>query len=513
MMTDGMPKLFDIYGDKTHTALSKKSNSSMKFEQMVLALALAYFHDAIVFEETTLDLLQDLPASEHTPFLNDLWDQMLRAHNTKKGVYGMLCNHCTMISYRALLDGDSEAHGGPEAVRASLLFMEQKAYVGTEGMVADSVLTKWMAEFDSSKQKAVMTTTTKQAAGAQNRAVRSDSRVGGGRGAERSPHQNSPEGSGDQDPVSTRNEKNGHWEPTQLVEHLELEVDFEEGLFRVTEKAIEEDPLQGHGVALQRLYLRELYFVLGKKKNWGSKARYIRSKVNKWADRLSRDKDLEHWRINERWFKYAEEQWIKHSLDRFASEISAQLPRYYSAAWHDPSCEGVDSLTYDWRKEHNWIKKMLIKEIDEVRPGGKIEIFWPEDDEWYHGTVVATGEDGRAKIEYDDGDEEHVFSSSLKEERYRVPPSETTEDEQEPQQEEKPTPWRTALLQHWTGELGDNQFSETATEMQATALQKSTVDNYERPWGTFERFCTREKLEWLPTTAATAQLYLAAMKE
>ncbi|KAK3268801.1 hypothetical protein CYMTET_22708 [Cymbomonas tetramitiformis] len=32
-----------------------------------------------------------------------------------------------------------------------------------------------------------------------------------------------------------QNEKKGHWEATQLVEHLGLEVDFTEGLFRVTE--------------------------------------------------------------------------------------------------------------------------------------------------------------------------------------------------------------------------------------------------------------------------------------
>ncbi|KAK3282066.1 hypothetical protein CYMTET_10178 [Cymbomonas tetramitiformis] len=104
------------------------------------------------------------------------------------------------------------------------------------------------------------------------------------------------------------------------------------------------------------------------------------------------------------------------------------------------------------------IKKMIIKEIDEVRP------------------------DGRTKIEYGDGDKEQVV---LKEERYRAPPSETTEEQQqqsreeeEEEEEEKPTPWRTALLQHLTGELGDdNQFSETAAEMQAAALQKLQLKN------------------------------------
>eukprot|EP00854_Cymbomonas_tetramitiformis_P034610 gene34610-biopygen34373 len=83
-------------------------------------------------------------------------------------------------------------------------------------------------------------------------------------------------------------------------------------------------------------------------------ARYICSEANEWADRLSRDKDLDDWRINKKWFKYAEEQWGEHSVDRFASEISAQLPRSYSA-WHDPGYEGVESLAYDWRGEHNWV--------------------------------------------------------------------------------------------------------------------------------------------------------------
>ncbi|KAK3237559.1 hypothetical protein CYMTET_52374 [Cymbomonas tetramitiformis] len=67
-----MPKLFDdLHGDKTHATLCKKSNSSMKFEQMILGPALAYFHDAIVFEETAMDLVQNLPDADLTPFLNE----------------------------------------------------------------------------------------------------------------------------------------------------------------------------------------------------------------------------------------------------------------------------------------------------------------------------------------------------------------------------------------------------------------------------------------------------------
>ncbi|KAK3270664.1 hypothetical protein CYMTET_20953 [Cymbomonas tetramitiformis] len=107
------------------------------------------------------------------------------------------------------------------------------------------------------------------------------------------------------------------------------------------------------------------------------------------------------------------------------------------------------------------------EEYGEVRPDDKIQIFWPEDQEWYLGTVGETGEDGK-----------------------------------------KPAPWKTALMQHWQGELEGSQFASTAVEMQAGALQKMMAGNYERPactWGgafaTFSRPQTgtamrRESLSW-----------------
>ncbi|KAK3241237.1 hypothetical protein CYMTET_48988 [Cymbomonas tetramitiformis] len=139
-----------------------------------------------------MDLLQNLTEAKYTPLLEELCHRMLRGHNTKKGVYGLLCNRYTMIGYRSMLEGDNEAHGGADAVRAKLAFMEQKIYARTEGMVADTVLTKWLAEFHNSKAKSVMTATAKQAAGAASRAQRSDHRVGGGRGGDRAPPPNSP---------------------------------------------------------------------------------------------------------------------------------------------------------------------------------------------------------------------------------------------------------------------------------------------------------------------------------
>eukprot|EP00854_Cymbomonas_tetramitiformis_P018308 gene18308-biopygen18893 len=303
-----------------------------------------------------------------------------------------------------------------------------------------------------------------------------------------------------------RNEKKGHWEPTQLAKHLGLEVDFKEGLFRVTEARLKKIHAKATGlicraardqrwvqarelagfnglyqsvflaVLAARLYLRELYFVLGKK-SWGSKMKLTRQawgdlqwcEANEWADRLSRDKDLDDWRIKGRWFKYAEENWGEHSADRFASGISAQLPSLVSHPQLPVSCH--------------------------LRGGG-----------------VVTGQTdikkyGETTIKYDDRDVEELV---LEEERYRVPRSVTTEGQQ---QEVRPTPWRAALLQHWTGELGDNKYSDTAAAMQASALQRLTADNYGRHWEKFMKFCGEHGLQWLPASATTVQLYVASLLE
>ncbi len=112
-------------------------------------------------------------------------------------------------------------------------------------------------------------------------------------------------------------------------------------------------------------------------------ARYMRLEANVWADNLSRCEDLDDWRLNREWFVWANEQWGPFTVDRFASEISAQLPRYY-AAWRDPRCEGVDSLAYDWRGENNWVNPpwALLDEVaHKLREEGAattvVAPYWP----------------------------------------------------------------------------------------------------------------------------------------
>ncbi|KAK3277511.1 hypothetical protein CYMTET_14487 [Cymbomonas tetramitiformis] len=431
-----------------------------------------------------------------------------------------------------------------------------------------------------------------------------------------------------------RNEKKGHWEPTQVVEHLGLEVDLKLGQLRVTERWVHKIHTRAKEILCDatrnrrwiparrlasftglcqsvylvvptaRLYLRELCFVLAEKRSWGAKvkisraargdlewwsklpvmsrwngrkiwrsptrakvhtdssmmawggvlnlkfpargfwsdemrnwhithleleavyktvqaflkelegkvvrlycdnqavvamlshftsrnpglmrrmrrlwllldlhdielqARYIRSEANVWADNLSRCEDVDNWRLNRDWFVWASKRWGPYTVDRFASEISAQLPRYY-AAWKDPKCEGVDSLTYDWRGEnnlvnppwalldevahklreegaaatvvapygpgHSWFRELeaLATEVvimprrrdlftpssttaGKVTVGSKIEVFWKDDDCFYPGVVKEFNEDGKAHVLYDDGDEETL---DLSKENFKI---------------------------------------------------------------------------------------------
>ncbi|KAK3257231.1 hypothetical protein CYMTET_33675 [Cymbomonas tetramitiformis] len=745
-----LPYMYDLYNDKTYDAPSKRTNSSMRYEHLVLAPALSYMHDAIAFSETTLDWCQE---EKDPPTVEELSERVYAAHNTFKGVFALLSNRYTMLQLRVSMESDATSHGGAEALWAKLAFIEEKVYAGSDGLVSESMLTKWLKEFDTMKAKSVMQTHAKASAkvstfhdrqggkgkgaagggagkgeggrgsgkggkgaeqkggmarswrefrghavdqqrgkdalgrqgafafrsrsvvgrrhpsaagvdGRRDRAVSQDGRMGTSEevttclpsvsgakawdeqvassdglprvkralrqisvqdltlkkmrrlakpndwcisfnlhesyhvvgigpafqeymqfdvrgeifqcgalpfGWNDSPHifvkvmkvlvecLRSPRSAEDRLEVRklqsgskvrrrwavrrraggcgreehqqgarvlpymddfllllrsrieafrgrelasrvlvrlrlSRNEKKGQWEPTQMVEHLGLEADLKAGQFRVTPARLHKIHLQSKALLSEasrqrrwlparklaaftglcqlvylavppaRLYLRDLHFVLSTRRGWGAKvkltrqawsdiewwltlpaqsrwngsqdlaqpheseelrhlhithleleavyktvqsflreltgkvvrlycdnqavvamlshftsrnpelmrrmqrlwilldlndielhARYIRSGANEWADRLSRDRDLDDWRLNRRWFQWAEREWHRHTVDRFASELSAQLPRYY-AQWHDPGCEGVDSVAFSWLGEVNWVK-------------------------------------------------------------------------------------------------------------------------------------------------------------
>eukprot|EP00854_Cymbomonas_tetramitiformis_P034388 gene34388-biopygen28440 len=260
-------------------------------------------------------------------------------------------------------DPSSSHRGGAEALRAKLQFVEDRVYQAADVVVADEVLQQWLNDFDKSRGKALLNTTAKQAANAEagtsshwkqrddkkydkdkhEKDKHNDRKPTGGKGQvvpeEQDEDGDAQEASQACEAERLRNEKKGQWDPVQVIEHLGLEVDLKHGQFRVTDQRS-----VYLAVPAARLYLRELYFVLAEKRSWGAK-------------------------------------------------ISVQLPRYY-AAWRDPRCEGVDSLTYDWRRENNW-----------------------DDDKFYPGVVKSVNDDSAAFVVYDDGDEETL---NLSEDRFNI---------------------------------------------------------------------------------------------
>jgi hypothetical protein len=101
--------------------------------------------------------------------------------------------------------------------------------------------------------------------------------------------------------------------------------------------------------------LRKLWFLLDSN-DVQLRTKYIRSAANIWADGLSRESDDSDWQLNPNLFRQLDSAWGPHSIDRFAAQSNAQLPRYNSK-WLDPDTEAVDSLRLpdsQWRAEMNW---------------------------------------------------------------------------------------------------------------------------------------------------------------
>jgi hypothetical protein len=144
--------------------------------------------------------------------------------------------------------------------------------------------------------------------------------------------------------------------------------------------------------------LRRLWYLLDSN-DINIRPRYIRSAANIWADKLSRELDYEDWQLNPRVFSHLQRRWGPHTIDRFASMLNAQLPRF-NARWRDPLCEDVDSLRLSddaWRRENNYCNPpwsalpALAAKLAQARASATvIAPFWPNKP-WYHAfTRLAT---------------------------------------------------------------------------------------------------------------------------
>ena len=98
-------------------------------------------------------------------------------------------------------------------------------------------------------------------------------------------------------------------------------------------------------------------------------ARHLSGRLNSQADLLSRQKDKHEWRIARGLFHYLDSLWGPHTIDRFASMTSTQLP-VYNTRFMDPNGMAVDALAQkDWAAHNNFVNppfRMIEKVLDVI---------------------------------------------------------------------------------------------------------------------------------------------------
>ncbi|KAK3265475.1 hypothetical protein CYMTET_25845 [Cymbomonas tetramitiformis] len=186
-------------------------------------------------------------------------------------------------------------------------------------------------------------------------------------------------------------------------------------------------------------------------------ARYFCSKANEWADRLSRDTDSDDWKLNRSWFDWAQTEWGEPTVDRFAAEISAQLPSHVSHP-------GTPVNVYVQARRAAASQPVPAK-------GAFLEVFWPLDDDWYKGTVTEVSDTGQHHIRYGDGNNEWLQLS----EELAHP-----EQQQEAEEDNDVAPvkeWTSALRERWRGEGRERLLAseETARVYLAMLLDRGGI--------------------------------------
>ncbi len=84
-------------------------------------------------------------------------------------------------------------------------------------------------------------------------------------------------------------------------------------------------------------------------------AKHIAGSKNQTADYLSRVVSCHDYRLHKGVFQFVDHMWGPHSVDRCASFLTRQLPRYNSL-YADPESEGIDCLAQqNWTTENNFV--------------------------------------------------------------------------------------------------------------------------------------------------------------
>ena len=149
---------------------------------------------------------------------------------------------------------------------------------------------------------------------------------------------------------------------------------------------------------------------------------------------------------------------------------------------------------------------------DPVPPvGTSIEVYWPDDDQYYTGTVESFDVDTLLhQIAYDDGDVEHL---NMVNEVYRVLSSSLMPKKAlvALQKERKVAPWKEQMLEVWKRRMPEATLLEIndVVEVLSSSLTDNTYSNYDSKAKMFVDFCRIRGIQYLPASTNSVIRYLA----
>ncbi|KAK3239353.1 hypothetical protein CYMTET_50714 [Cymbomonas tetramitiformis] len=387
-----------------------------------------------------------------------------------------------MLQLRAGLDGDAAAHGGPQALKAKLAFMEEKVYDNPDGFTNEPIFNQWLQEFETSRQCAVMNTTAKQAARGKAAAG------GGGRFQGRELRD---------DGAATR-DRQDLWRLRTTTAQRRWEARLEKITSKATDLLCESFRRATLG-APTRHYLRELNFVLAKKRSWGAKLKLTRQSFadREWWKRLQAHNKWNGRRI----WRCPTRAKLHTDSSLFAWGGVLNLKLEARGFWNDELRQlHITHLELEAVFKTSWFREP--EEIDEevVMLPRRWNLFAQSR---LGGSELLGASSWDAvmfriphHIQYDDGDKEWL---QLSEELTRPERLEAKEDYDAAPVDE----WTSALLGRWRGELGVSRFTELAVQMQEQALKETPQGNYGPKSKKFKGFCEGEGREWLPASEDT----------
>ena len=133
-------------------------------------------------------------------------------------------------------------------------------------------------------------------------------------------------------------------------------------------------------------------FVVTRQLGISLSAKYLAGKDNGRADGLLRILSPYEWHLHLQVFRQLDMMWGPHTVDRFTSEMTCQVPRYNSL-FLDPGTEAVNAMGQNWHSENNfinapfWMLGKIIKKLKKDQAQATvIAPKWPAQT-WYRDLI------------------------------------------------------------------------------------------------------------------------------